>query len=253
MMVQLHNTDAAWLLAAVTSIVSVHGESQSLHLCLSGGTTPRPVYEKLAQAEGFRALVASRAVHLWVGDEREAPEHSDLRNSDMIAEIFAAAGLDFKTVAFREVQAAPATVCGLFLHAWPTGPRERAAVFYEKELLAHAGEADAAGSPWFDLVVLGMGQDGHTAGLFTEEDIRRGIEGEGSAEHSNHAILLTDTPQEPKRRMTMAPRVLLSSRKILVLIRGLSKARLLMANVFDERADPIKYFLRDSCEIVAQI
>jgi len=253
MMVQIHNTDDAWLLAAVNSIVSAHGESQSLHLCLSGGTTPRPVYEKLARSEGFRALVASRAVHLWVGDEREAPEHGGLRNTDMIADIFATASLDFKAVAFREVKTASAAVRGLFLHAWPTGPRERAAILYEEELLAHAGEADAAGRPWFDLVVLGMGQDGHTAGLFTEEDIRRGTEGEGSAEHSNHAILLTEAPQEPKKRMTMAPRVLLSSGKILVLIRGLSKARLLMANVFDERADPIKYFLRDSCEVVAQI
>jgi len=252
MMVQIHNTDDAWLLAAVNSIVSAHGESQSLHLCLSGGTTPRPVYEKLARSEGFRALVASRAVHLWVGDEREAPEHGGLRNTDMIADIFATASLDFKAVAFREVKTASAAVRGLFLHAWPTGPRERAAILYEEELLAHIGEADAAGRPWFDLVVLGMARTGIRLAFYRGRYSPRD-RGGGGVEHGIHAILLTEAPQEPKKRMTMAPRVLLSSGKILVLIRGLSKARLLMANVFDERADPIKYFLRDSCEVVAQI
>jgi len=263
MMVQIHSSGDAWLRAALNSILSAQGDAQSLHLCLAGGTTPRPVYEKLARTEAFRALVASKAVHLWVGDEREAPAHSGLRNSDMIAEIFAAAGFGFKNVAFREAGAALSTRSasaqpasprrqglseeppGLFLHPWPTGPRESAAAAYEEELLAYAREAAAVGRPWFDLVVLGMGQDGHTAGLFTEEDIRR--------EKTENAVLLTEAPQEPKMRMTMAPRTLLSSRRILVLMQGKPKVRVLMANVFGERADPIQYFLLDCCEVVAQI
>ncbi len=271
MMVQIHSSDDAWLRAAVNSIVSAQGDAQRLHLCLAGGTTPRPVYEKLARTEAFRALVASKAVHLWVGDEREAPAHSGLRNSEMIAEIFAAAGFGFKNIAFREagatvptlpVSAQPASLHrpgvnedlpGLFLHPWPTGPRESAAAVYAAELLAHAREAAAAGRPWFDLVVLGMGQDGHTAGLFTEEDIHRRPEKGGSAEKTENAVLLTEAPQEPKRRMTMAPRALLSSRRILVVMQGKPKVRLLMANVFGERADPIQYFLLDRCEVVAQI
>ncbi len=263
MILQIHSSGEAWLRAAVNSIVSAQGDAQSLHLCLAGGTTPRPVYEKLARTEAFRAIVASKTVHLWVGDEREAPAHSGLRNSEMIAEIFAAAGFGFKNVAFREAGAALSTLPasaqptslrrqgeagdppGLFLHPWPTGPRDRAAALYEEDILAYARGAEAVGRPWFDLVVLGMGQDGHTAGLFTEEDIRR--------EKAESAVFLTEAPQEPKRRMTMAPRTLLSSRRILVLMQGQAKVRLLMANVFGERADPIQYFLLDRCEVVAQI
>jgi len=51
----------------------------------------------------------------------------------------------------------------------------------------------------------------------------------------------------------MAPRTLLSSRRILVLMQGQAKVRLLIANVFGERTDPIQYFLLDRCEVVAQI
>jgi len=256
MILQVHDSDDAWLRAAVDLILSAQGDSGSPNLCLAGGSTPRPVYEALARSEAFRGALASKAVHLWVGDEREAPAHSGLRNSEMVAEIFAAAG--FKNSAFREPEAetsfmrAPALrgqgvkeeQPGFFLHAWPQGPRESAAAVYEKELSECAGERKDAERTCFDLTILGMGEDGHTAGLFAEEDFRRG---------TDRAVLLTEAPQEPKKRMTMAPRLFLSSRKILVLTRGLSKARLLMANLFGERADPIKHFLLDNCEVVAQI
>ncbi len=267
MILQIHNSDDAWLRAAVDLIVSTQGERQSLHLCLSGGTTPQPVYESLARSEAFRALVASKAVHLWVGDEREAPAHSGLRNSEMIEEIFAAAGFGFKNFAFREAESpashvqtptsharsaqpayrtqAPDTASpGLILHAWPLGPREGSASAYAKELAAYAKETGGAERPLFDLTILGMGQDGHTAGLFTAEDLRLG---------TDRAVMLTEAPQEPKKRMTLAPHILLSSGKILVLMRGLPKVRLLMANLFGERTDPIGHFLSDQCEVVAEL
>jgi 6-phosphogluconolactonase len=258
MILQIYTSNDEWLRAALDLILSAQhgGERRSLHLCLSGGTTPRPVYESLARSEAFGAIVASRAVHLWVGDEREAPEHRGLRNSGMIAEIFRAAG--FKNFAFREPETSVLKVQspapqiknldsaspGLIFHAWPTGPRECAAAAYDRELAAFAGETIRADPPFFDLTILGMGEDGHTAGLFPMEDVRRG---------AGRLVILTEAPQEPKKRMTMAPAVLLSSGKILVLMRGLPKARLLMANLFGERADPIKYFLLDRCEVVAQI
>ncbi|MEN6492143.1 MAG: 6-phosphogluconolactonase [Rectinema sp.] len=260
MILQIYTSNDEWLRAALDLILSAQdgGERRrSLHLCLSGGTTPKPVYESLARSETFKAIAASKAVHLWVGDEREAPVHSGLRNSEMIAGIFVAAG--FKNFAFREpknsalkiqIPAPPiiknldSAAPGLILHAWPTGPRENAAAAYDRELAVFAGETIRADRPFFDLTILGMGEDGHTAGLFSMEDVRRG---------AGRLVILTEAPQEPKKRMTMAPHVLLSSGKILVLLRGLPKARLLMANLFGERTDPIKYFLLDRCEVVAQI
>jgi len=74
-------------------------------------------------------------------------------------------------------------------------PREPNAglAFLDKPLVAQ---------PFFDLVILGMGEDGHTAGLFHAPDQRY------IPEHIHNFVLLTEAPQEPKHRMTLAPALL---------------------------------------------
>ena len=71
-----------------------------------------------------------------------------------------------------------------------------------------------------DLVVLGMGADGHTAGLFTIDQVSRAADA---------LTLATEAPVEPRLRMTMGPRLLARSKDTMVVLSGTGKAKMLDA------------------------
>ena len=209
---------------------------RSLHLCLAGGTTPKPIYKALARDKRSAEIADARSIHLWVGDEREAELGSGFRNSEMIAEAFSYAPTTF------------------VLHKWPAGQRVLAAHTYEEELLPYASERIHANQPIFDLTILGMGEDGHTAGIFSLDDFQSPVDSQKpGAILPSRLVMFTEAPREPKSRMTLAPEILRSSRHILVLMQGLEKVRVLIANLVGERDDPVKHFLDETCEAIARI
>ena len=126
-------------------------------VALSGGSTPKAVYSLLAQEAGTEGgRLPWERMHLFLGDERcVAPEHPD-SNFRMASEaLFARVPLP--TGAIHRVRV-------------EQGPGD-AARSYEAELRqvaagAESGSGAAVGVPVFDLILLGMGTDGHTASLF---------------------------------------------------------------------------------------
>ena len=246
MILHVYTSDDDWLRAASEFIFSALSEARevrsaseapqcSLHLCLAGGATPKPIYEALARDPRSAEIADARSIHLWVGDERAAAGGSGLRNSEMIAEVF-----KYTPTAF-------------VLHQWPSGRRTLAARTYEEELFPFASERVRANQPIFDLTILGMGEDGHTAGLFSLDDFQSPADLKPAMILPNRLVMLTEAPREPKSRMTLAPEILRSSRRILVLMQGLTKVRVLIANLVGEREDPIKHFLNETCEVIARI
>jgi 6-phosphogluconolactonase len=116
-------------------------------LALSGGTTPRKLFRRLASDS--RPRVDWRRVVVFWGDEREVPpDHPDSNYGTARA-----SGL-LERIPSRQI------------HRWATerGPEE-AATLYEEEL-AREFALPAGQVPRFDLVLLGIGADGHTASLF---------------------------------------------------------------------------------------
>jgi len=86
-----------------------------------------------------------------------------------------------------------------------------------------------------------MGQDGHTAGLFTIDDIERGREGEH--------CLSTDAPSEPRNRMTMSAQLLRNGRTHLVLLKGGGKNAMLEALLAGSVRLPIREVLNGDSRI----
>jgi 6-phosphogluconolactonase len=117
-------------------------------VCLSGGTTPERLYASLADAG-----VDWSRVHFFFGDERHVPpDHRD-SNYLMVREaLFERAGLPGENV-HRILAERPAA---------------EAAALYEAELRAFFA-LPAGAVPRFDLVLMGMGPDGHTASLFPND------------------------------------------------------------------------------------
>jgi 6-phosphogluconolactonase len=196
-------------------------QDQSLHISLSGGSTPMVLYKTLATDPDCSELTADLDVHFWVGDEREVPADSSARNGTMIRRAF------FEGCGWKKRPR---------LHLWPEGEREKACLLYAEELRRAMGDR-----PVFDLVILGMGQDGHTAGLFTLGDIEKG--------GKSGFCLSTTAPSEPVKRMTMSARLLKEGRNSLVLLKGEEKKAVLEALLAGSARMPIREVLNSDSRI----
>ena len=137
---------ACWLLALTTA------KKGPFALALSGGATPRLLYEHLAAPPFLEEFPWSR-MHFFWGDERFVPPDHGLSNFRMV----------------REAMLSHAPIPAANIHAMPTTglTAEAAASAYEQELQSFYG-ADLLDPlrPLFDVVLLGLGADGHTASLF---------------------------------------------------------------------------------------
>ena len=147
--------DGAALAAAVADRIvdvcrSTLQSREAVHICLAGGNTPRAAYRLLAM-EPRRSRIRWEAVQVYWGDERAVPpDHVD-SNYRMAREAL----LEHVPIAASRIHRMEAEDADL----------AAAAVRYEATLRRHLPH-DADGVVCFDLVLLGVGTDGHTASLF---------------------------------------------------------------------------------------
>lgn len=159
-------------------------------IVLAGGSTPRAAYQRAASAGGSW----SRAT-VWFGDERCVPPGDERSNYGMArAALLDPLGDDGPAV--RRIRG-------------ELGPTPAAAA-YEQELRA-------AGPPSFDLLLLGLGPDGHTASLFPDQ--------EALSERSKLVLSVEKPGLEPMvPRVTLTLPALASGRLIVFLVTGTEKA-----------------------------
>lgn len=179
-------------------------ERGEFHIGLSGGNTPRPVYEALAASKD--------AWEEWVftfGDERTVPPDSDQSNYRMAREaLFGRAPIPPENILRIRGEDEPAA----------------AAAAYESELRKRAGNA-----PHYrhDILLLGMGDDGHTASLFP------GTEALGETEKW---VVANPVPQHSTTRITLTYPVINAARHVVFLVSSKGKEDML-EEVFSGRAD----------------
>ena len=161
-------------------------------LALAGGATPRAAYDRLAT---HYPQLDWRRTHVFWGDERCVPPDDPRSNYRMAKEAL----LD--RVPIRQEQ-----IHRIRGEAEPA----QAAAEYEQELGAVGRE-----TPALDLVLLGLGEDGHTASLFP---------GQPSVHETTHRVLAVLDPEGKLWRVTLTPPILNAARHVTFVVAGASKA-----------------------------
>ncbi|HSC87739.1 MAG TPA: 6-phosphogluconolactonase [Polyangiaceae bacterium] len=177
--------------------VSLRG---SFHWVLAGGNTPRALYELLVSEEA----VNWRATHVYFGDERHVLPTDPDSNYGMA-----------ERALFRHGLLAPDRI----LRMRGELPSREGAMDYEERL--RAAFPDAAW-PTFDLVLLGLGADGHTASLFPHT---------AALDSGPRWVMHNQVPSLGTERLTLTFPALNAAREIVFLVAGADKARALHALV----------------------
>jgi len=167
------------------------------HIALSGGSTPKLLFRELA--ERYKARIAWDMVHLYWGDERCVPPDHPESNYGTVRKLL-----------LEHISIPPENVHRIRGEAEPEAEAQR----YEKELRGSL-PGDAGGWPVFDLILLGMGGDGHTASIFPDQ--LELLHADGVCATARH-------PESGQRRITLTGPVLNRGRHVAFLVTGSGKA-----------------------------
>jgi 6-phosphogluconolactonase len=174
------------------------------HVALAGGTTPAGAYARLRRRGDWDA------VELWFGDERCVGPEDPAANYRMVAE----------TLLGHTTGAAVHRIEGEL-------GAERAAAAYDALLRARV-PSEGGPLPVLDILLLGIGEDGHTASLFPHNPA---VEERGVA-----AVAVHDAPKPPPDRVSLSLEMLQGARATILLASGAAKADALAAAL--ATADP---------------
>ncbi|TKJ29979.1 MAG: 6-phosphogluconolactonase [Chloroflexi bacterium B3_Chlor] len=189
--------------AAAEHFVSLAGHAVAsrgrFSVALSGGSTPRPTYAQLATGE-LSAQVDWPGVHVFWGDERCVPgDHPD-SNYGMVRETL----LDHVPIPEQNIHPIRGEL-----------EPEQAAAEYELTLREFFPPAPENPAATFDLVLLGMGADGHTASLFPRGAV---------LEEQTRWVVAYYVDEARAWRVTLTPTVINAATQVTFIVSGASKA-----------------------------
>ncbi|MEM9776238.1 MAG: 6-phosphogluconolactonase [Chloroflexota bacterium] len=200
-----------------SDLIAAIEQRNEAHLVLSGGGTPRPVYERLATANGINW----HRVHIWFADERNVAPDDDGSNYKLAQESL-----------LSKVELIPDNI-----------HRRKGEMANENSAADYSIQLKETAPSWglwprFDVCILGMGGDGHTASLFPGQMV--------DAEFNQPVIAVTaDYDGRPAERTSLTPIAINGSRNIIFLVTGESKAEALRARFeeFEPNARPTQRIL----------
>jgi len=199
----------------VASVEKAIADKGIFYIAVSGGHTPKRFFELLGERPQSQNLPWSR-IHLFWVDERYVPANSPESNYRLAADTF------LHKVAIPQKN----------IHRINTGRSDlqQAARYYE-QTIRKAFALKKNDVPKFDLIMLGLGTDGHIASLFPDSP--------ALFDEENLAAVVS-APDGKHTRITLTKRVLLATSYLLVLVSGEEKAGILK-DVLTSRPDPVRY------------
>jgi 6-phosphogluconolactonase len=178
---EINQAATARILQAAEEAIKKHG---SFFIVLAGGSTPKAVYQLLREQKADWVNW-----HVFHNDDRCLPVDHDERNSKMAREVW----LNHVMIPGNQIHDIPAELGNV-----------EGAKHYAKTL---------SGVRTFDLVILGLGEDGHTASLFPGQEV----------DNSADAVPVFDSPKPPSDRITISQNRLNDAEEVMFLVTGAGK------------------------------
>ncbi|HUO05107.1 MAG TPA: 6-phosphogluconolactonase [Candidatus Binataceae bacterium] len=202
---------------AAEEIAHIAGEAICMHgefsICLSGGSTPAATYDLLATR--FHHSVDWSEVQFFWGDERCVPPSDPESNF----------GMANRTM-LDKLALPPDQIHRMRGEESPAA----AAAAYEDELRKHF-RVGPGEFPRFDLVILGIGENRHTASLFP---------GDAAIHESTRLVVPVEVDAAPARRLTITPPVINSAERVMFLVAGQGKASA-VKDIIEGPRDPDRF------------
>ncbi|GHO73707.1 6-phosphogluconolactonase [Ktedonobacter sp. SOSP1-85] len=203
--------------AAARYVIQVAQEAIVSHgrftFALSGGNTPKALYKLLA-AEPYTSQIDWNLVDIFWSDERCVPPESE----DSCYRLAMDTMLSKVPIPASQIHR---------MHA-EEKDRDAASQAYTEEMRRVFG---TSGTPAFDLILLGMGPEAHTASLFPHQP---------SLQERERLVMPVSVPKPPPARLTLTPPVLQAPRHVLFLVTGQDKAEA-VKEVIEGARNPDEY------------
>ena len=187
-------------------------------MAISGGKSPKRLYELLGE-KNYASQIRWNATHLFWADERAVPPSHSASNFGMTQNM---------------LSQVPISSANIHRMHGERDPLSEAAVDYENAIRLTVPPAAAGGTPAFDLVLLGLGADGHTASLFP---------GDPLLEEQTRLVAAVQKPvgRPPVPRITLTLPCLNQARTALFLVGGAGKKDLVDEILQDREGAARKY------------
>lgn len=189
---QLSENLAAWISNYIQEVLQ---DQEQFTFVLSGGNTPKQLYHLLAK-EPYQQMIPWEKIHFFWGDERAVPFDDERNNARMAYEtLLTPMGIPEENIHVMRTDIAP----------------EAAAEEYEKLLKQYFKDSDVT----FDLVLLGMGDDGHTLSLFPGMPV---------VHEQKHWVKTFYLPAQQMNRITLTAPVVNQAACVIFMATGAGKA-----------------------------